>query len=113
MERAVEAFTRAANLAGKTECEQVDISLFENAAEATLYQAYELAKSRVAGAINGQAYLDTLQVIADLAEPIDAFFASVMVMVEDIRVRENRLALLRKISVLACQIADFSKIVPQ
>ena len=113
MERAVEAFTRAANLAGKTECEQVDISLFENAAEATLYQAYELAESRVAGAINGQAYLDTLQVIADLAEPIDAFFASVMVMVEDIRVRENRLALLRKISVLACQIADFSKIVPQ
>ncbi|NMC33329.1 MAG: glycine--tRNA ligase subunit beta [Veillonellaceae bacterium] len=113
LERAVEAFTRAANLAGKTECENVEESLFENAAEASLYQACEAAESRIAGAINDQEYLAALQVIADLAAPIDAFFASVMVMAEDVRVRDNRLALLRRISIFTRKIADFSKIVPQ
>lgn len=113
LERAVEAFTRAANLAGKTECENVEESLFENAAEAALYQACQAAESRIVGAINDQEYLAALQVIADLAAPIDAFFASVMVMVEDKRVRDNRLALLRRISIFTRKIADFSKIVPQ
>ena len=113
MERAVEAFTRAANLAGKTECETIDESLFETAAETALYQARQAAKIKIAGAVKAREYLEALQIVAELAEPIDAFFADVMVMVDDSRVRDNRLALLRSISSLTRTIADFSKIVPQ
>ena len=113
MERAVEAFTRAANLAGKTECETIEESLFETAAEIALYQASRTAKTKIADAVKSRAYLEALQIVAELAEPIDAFFAAVMVMVDDARVRDNRLALLRSISSLTRTIADFSKIVPQ
>ena len=113
MERAVEAFTRAANLAGKTECDTIDESLFETAAETDLHLAIQTAEKKIAGALKSRAYLETLQIVAELAAPIDAFFAAVMVMVEDARVRDNRLALLRSISSLTRTIADFSKIVPQ
>ncbi len=113
MERAVEAFTRAVNLAGKTECETIEESLFETAAETALYQASQAAKTKIDGAVQSRAYLEALQIVAELAEPIDAFFAAVMVMVDDARVRDNRLALLRSISSLTRTIADFSKIVPQ
>ena len=113
MERAVEAFTRAVNLAGKTECEMIEESLFETAAETALYQASRAANTKIAEAVKSRAYLEVLQIVAELAEPIDAFFAAVMVMVDDARVRDNRLALLRSISSLTRTIADFSKIVPQ
>jgi len=113
MERAVEAFTRAVNLAGKTECEMIEESLFETTAETALYQASRAANTKIAEAVKSRAYLEVLQIVAELAEPIDAFFAAVMVMVDDARVRDNRLALLRSISSLTRTIADFSKIVPQ
>ena len=48
-----------------------------------------------------------------LAQPIDAFFDSVMVMADDERVRNNRLGLLKSIDELVKGVADFSKIVLQ
>ena len=49
--------------------------------------------------------------VAEIAEPIDAFFAAVMVMVDDQAVRNNRLALLRAITGLTTGIVELSKIV--
>jgi glycyl-tRNA synthetase beta chain len=45
-----------------------------------------------------------------LKKPIDDFFDKVMVMVEDKKLRDNRLALLNQISQLFLRIADFSKL---
>ena len=50
-------------------------------------------------------------VMANLAAPIDAFFTAVMVMDENMAVRNNRLALLQGILALTNGIADFSKLV--
>lgn len=44
---------------------------------------------------------------------MDAFFDKVMVMVEDPKVRANRLALLRDLSKEFSTIADFSEIVTE
>jgi len=48
--------------------------------------------------------------VASLREPVDRFFEDVMIMAEDLQVRNNRLALLNAISVLFAGIADFSEI---
>ena len=46
-----------------------------------------------------------------MTQPIDTFFGAVMVMVEDVAVRNNRLALLKAITNLTINMADLSKIV--
>ena len=55
-------------------------------------------------------YLDALQLIATIRETVDVFFDSVMVMAEDMNVRQNRLTLLSEIASLFTNFADFSKI---
>ena len=49
--------------------------------------------------------------LRSLQAPIDAFFESTMVMVDDERIRNARLALLRDVSDKLKEVADFSKIV--
>ena len=115
MEKAVEGFTRAANLAKKCEnqqADQIDESLFEVAEEKALYAAYQSARTRIDGLTQKMDYIGALQVVAEISAPVDAFFAAVMVMVEDVKVRDNRLALLRAITGLTAGMVDLSKIVP-
>jgi glycyl-tRNA synthetase beta chain len=58
-----------------------------------------------------QRYSEALALIAKLRAPIDLFFDKVMVMVEDERLRGNRLALLDAILQRFTTVADFSEIV--
>ena len=58
-------------------------------------------------------YGDALMLLATAREPVDAFFDKVMVMVEDEKVRANRLALLRTLLKEFSTIADFSEIVTE
>jgi len=62
---------------------------------------------------NKKEYLQALQLLATAREPVDKFFDKVMVMVEDERVRANRLALLRTLLQEFSTIADFSEIVTE
>ena len=58
-------------------------------------------------------YLSSLKEIAQLRQPVDTFFDKVMVMVDDAKVRANRLALLRDLLADFSTIADFSEIVTE
>ena len=58
-------------------------------------------------------YVEALRVLSTAREPVDKFFDKVMVMVEDERVRANRLALLRTLLTKFSTIADFSEIVTE
>jgi glycyl-tRNA synthetase beta chain len=60
-----------------------------------------------------QEYRDALMLLSTAREPVDAFFDKVMVMVEDDKVRANRLALLRTLLREFSTIADFSEIVTE
>jgi len=55
-------------------------------------------------------YTGYLKAFAVLKSPVDAFFDSVMVMVEDAAVRQNRLALLADLRQEMNRIADISKL---
>jgi len=56
---------------------------------------------------------DALLLLAGVRERVDAFFDKVMVMVDDERVRANRLALLQRLLREFTTIADFSVIVTE
>jgi glycyl-tRNA synthetase beta chain len=58
-------------------------------------------------------YGDALMLLSTAREPVDAFFDKVMVMVDDEKVRANRLALLRTLLKKFSTIADFSEIVTE
>jgi glycyl-tRNA synthetase beta chain len=60
-----------------------------------------------------QAYVEALRLLSTAREPVDLFFDKVMVMVDDTRVRANRLALLQALLREFSTIADFSEIVTE
>lgn len=105
------AFTRAYNLGKKAAQDRVDPAFFETDAEKDLYSAFQAASVAVETGLANRGYARALAYVAELRQPVDRFFADVMVMVENERVRDNRLALLKQIADLAGRIADLSKIV--
>jgi glycyl-tRNA synthetase beta chain len=55
-------------------------------------------------------YTASLQTLAALREPVDAFFDNVMVNAEDEKLRANRLALLAQLHQAMNRVADISKL---
>jgi glycyl-tRNA synthetase beta chain len=58
--------------------------------------------------IQEKQYSEALEIMVTLGKEIDIFFDEVMVMAEDRKIRNNRIALLRRISDLYRRLADFS-----
>jgi glycyl-tRNA synthetase beta chain len=69
--------------------------------------------AKVEGHRQEKEYREALLSLATAREPVDKFFDKVMVMVEDERVRANRLALLQTLLREFSTIADFSEIVTE
>ncbi len=105
------AFTRARNLSKKATHDQVDPALFETPAEEELYKSFREIAASAGALIEKREYGAALARIAELQKPVARFFDDVLVMVEDERVRENRLALLKNIAGFIGKVADLSKIV--
>jgi glycyl-tRNA synthetase beta chain len=80
-------------------------------AERDLGRALDQAKSALVSA--RADYVVALSEIAKIRRPVDTFFDKVMVMVDDPKVRANRLALLSDLLRNMCTIADFSEIVTE
>ena len=68
---------------------------------------------KVEGLRKKKEYGEALMLLSTAREPVDAFFDKVMVMVEDEKVRANRLALLGTLLKEFSTIADFSEIVSE
>jgi glycyl-tRNA synthetase beta chain len=89
-------------------------SLPESAPEEKNLAAYIDANGpRVDALRKKREYGDALMLLSTAREHVDAFFDKVMVMVEDEKVRSNRLALLRTLLKEFSTIADFSEIVTE
>lgn len=111
LNKAIQAFVRAGNIAQKATAVDVDADLFTLPEEKALYIAYTSAESAVESLIDGKDYVGAIDALKDLADPIDTFFAGVMVMDKDEQIKNNRLALLKSITTLVGKVADFSKLV--
>ncbi|AJY76332.1 glycine--tRNA ligase subunit beta [Paenibacillus beijingensis] len=107
----VDAFTRVANLAAKSEGGDADPAKFEAEAEHLLYDAWSEVHSAFAAALAAGDVAGALAKLATLKEPINGYFDAVMVMAPEEAVRRNRLATLSLIAGDVAAIADFSKLV--
>jgi glycyl-tRNA synthetase beta chain len=111
------AFKRMKNILAQAEEKgiasgsQVDEALLADAAEKTLATASSQVAGRVKELSERHDYRAALEEIATLRGAVDAFFDAVMVMVPEVAVRANRLALLGRVLEDFSGIADFSEIV--
>ncbi len=88
----------------------VDVGLLPEAAELALYQSLAQIVPRADAAFASGDYTVSLQVLAALREPVDAFFDGVMVNAEDPTLRENRLSLLARLHQAMNRVADLSRL---
>ncbi len=109
---AAAAYTRAANLARQAPAGgPVDKELLLEEAETKLFDCFTAAREKFGKAAKEGDFGRMLAELAGLKTPLDFFFEQVLVMVDEDRIRLNRLALLRQIKELFQLFADFSKIV--
>ena len=101
----VQSFVRVGNIARGVTGGAVDPALFQAEEEGALLSAYQAA---AAARAEGE---DTLPAEQALGRAIDTFFDAVMVMDKDVRIKENRLSLLKMIDDYLLETADYSKIV--
>ncbi len=104
---------RISNILKKTEQaipETVDNSLLSDAAEKQLADQLASLKPDVLELMDKGDYTPALQKLAGLREVVDAFFDQVMVMVDDDKLRSNRLALLNELGALFLRVADLSRL---
>lgn len=107
------AFKRVVNIIKKApaiDASAVDESLFENPSETTLFKELIKVEKKVETELKEGAFDRVLHHMATLRNPVDSFFDDVLVMAEDLKIRNNRLSLLKRIADLFEKIADFSKI---
>ncbi|EOC99884.1 glycine--tRNA ligase subunit beta [Caldisalinibacter kiritimatiensis] len=105
------AFNRVVNLSEKAQDNKVDKELFEVEVEKELYEAYITVEDEVQKLLNKKEYGEALNQFIKLREPIDKYLDNVMVMVDDMNIRNNRLSLMKKIADTMLTICDLSKIV--
>ncbi|MCL4440355.1 MAG: glycine--tRNA ligase subunit beta [Firmicutes bacterium] len=105
------AFNRANSLAKNAASTQIQEAYLEHPAEQELYSRLSVLQKEVQPLLEKRDYAAALQHIAGIQKPLDAFFESVMVMVENEAVKTNRLALLKRLVELSKSVADFNKIV--
>ena len=87
-----------------------DADLLAEEAERRLYRAFSSIRTTADTHYETQDYAAMLTALAALKEPVDAFFEGVMVMAEDARLRDNRIALLAELQQTMNRIADISKL---
>ena len=89
---------------------EINVALLREPAEQALHQALSQIAPRADAAFKAGDYTASLQALAALKEPVDAFFDNVMVNAEDAALRANRLALLAQLQQAMNRIADISRL---
>ena len=88
----------------------VNPALLQDTAEKNLAAAVTRVQPEVDAAFAAGDFAGTLKTLAQLRDDVDAFFNDVMVMAEDIALRNNRLALLSSLHGMMNRVADISKL---
>ncbi len=106
---------RVSNILAKLNGEsstELNPDLFELDAEKALASAVAQKAELVAPLFSNRQYTEALAELADLRASVDTFFDDVMVMTDDLALRNNRIALLNQLRNLFLEVADISLLVP-
>lgn len=104
---------RIANILKKSEGENtaaVNPALLVEAAEKDLYAALQSTVPAANAKFDAGDHTASLQALAALRAPVDAFFDGVMVNADDAALKANRLGLLRELHNAMNRVADLSRL---
>ncbi len=90
---------------------KVNADLFSEKEERELFSTFAIIKENVSPLIASGDFAKAQNMIFRMQAPLTSFFDRVLVMAEDKKIRQNRLALLQAISELLLQVADYSQVV--
>ena len=88
----------------------VDPGLFEMDEERELYQATVDFEDKLKSLLPGKKVEKAFSAMEPIADILERFFVEVLVMCEDERVRDNRIALLKELGRQFMGLADLSKL---
>jgi glycyl-tRNA synthetase beta chain len=108
------AFKRVRNIARELAAgASADLSALTEPAEVALRQELEQREQAIAAAVKTRDYRRGFAEAAKFGPSVDKFFADVFVMVEDLRLRTARLALMKRLETTILTLADISEIVAE
>ncbi len=110
-EKLTNALTRVYALSKKSDTINIDDNLFENEYERTLLKEFDKVNANVEEYFKNSNYQEVINEFNKLVEPIHNFFENVMVMVDDEKIKNNRLSLLKSIEIMTRKFCDYDKIV--
>src|SRR6266568_7625940 len=87
-----------------------DVSALKEPAEIALFEALQAASRSAKPLFDSGDFSGYLKTFASLKSPVDSFFDAVMVMADDRKLRENRLALLTDMRKAMNRFSDISKL---
>jgi glycyl-tRNA synthetase beta chain len=103
---------RISNILRKNDAEgdvaTIDATLLVEPAEQALAEKLDTVSSAIAPLLIQADYAGVLNILAEMRDTVDGFFEQVMVMADDLAVRNNRLALLNQTRALFLGVADIS-----
>jgi glycyl-tRNA synthetase beta chain len=102
---------RVGNILREQSSFRINASLLQEKEERDLYTTFTILKENVRPLIASGDFTKAQRIFFRIRSSINSFFDHVLVMVEDRRLRNNRLALLQEIQKLLWQMADYSKVV--
>jgi len=103
------ASKRVENILKNTEVsEDISPDLLVQEEEKSLYRKFQEIERPFISYARKREYTSALRLLADLKDPIDAFFDEVLVMTDDIPTRNNRITLLKRLVGMFNAIAKFS-----
>ncbi|CAK7347749.1 unnamed protein product [Dovyalis caffra] len=106
--KVIEAYSRPTRIVRGKDVDtdmKVDEAAFETDEERALWSTFLSTKGKIHPGIEIDEFVE---ISSELLQPLEDFFNNVFVMVEDERIRKNRLTLLNKIADLPRGIADLS-----
>ncbi|MGW8194384.1 MAG: glycine--tRNA ligase subunit beta, partial [Desulforhopalus sp.] len=104
------SYKRVRNIIKDNDNTAVDAGLFEHRAEEQLHDLFQKVQVEMEHCIAKGDYVAALEAMLKMKEPVDTFFDEVMVMADDVNVRQNRLNLLTALGDLILQVGDISKL---
>lgn len=102
------AYARAHNLTDPALGDVVDEQLMGDA-ERALVDALDKVEKEVSSSLTNNEYAQALRALGELRQPIDRFFEDVLIMDDDLSIRQNRLRILNRFVSVFAHVADFGK----
>jgi glycyl-tRNA synthetase beta chain len=102
---------RVKRLAANAKKNEINPEDFIEEGERGIFIAYQKIQNELEQLLIKKDYEASIKLLSDLTAPVDDFFVKVLIMHEEPKIKDNRLAILKSLENLFTKVADFSLVV--